>query len=196
VAHNVTSTPGPGVDRSGNSVVDPTANVVRDIKAAVQRLDDLREADRRYLEAETRHLHEIQVLQGDHARELRTAESARLDAIRAVDAAAVQRAADVAGVVATTLANQVATSAEALRTQVTATAAAQTAALTASLEPIKTDLAGVIAKQYVAQGAKAQDQEGTVDRRASAGLLVAVASVGSVLLLGSFTILLTILFRG
>ena len=42
--------PGPGVDRFGTPVVDPTQNVLDLVEAAIKRQDDLRMADRNYLE--------------------------------------------------------------------------------------------------------------------------------------------------
>ena len=80
--------PGLGVDYQGNPVVDPTKNVLDLVAAAIKRQDDLREA-------ESRHVREIAGLRAEYTAELRKAETARIDAIRAVDVGAVNRAAEV-----------------------------------------------------------------------------------------------------
>lgn len=139
--------PGPGVDAGGVPVIDPTANVLDLVRAAIQRQDDLREAA-------DRHVREISSLRADYDAQLRRAETARIDAIRAVDVGAVNRAAEVALTQASTLAAQVAQSAETLRTQVAAAATAATVNLTAALEPIQKDIADLRRAQYEAQGVK------------------------------------------
>jgi hypothetical protein len=143
------TTPGPATDAKGNPVVDPTANVLALVAAAIQRQDDLRDA-------EARHLREVSDIRAAYAADLRHAETQRIDAIRAVDVAAVQQASQVSATQASTLAAQVATSAETLRTQVAAAATAATVALAAALEPIQKDIADLRRAQYEAQGQKTQ----------------------------------------
>lgn len=154
--------PGPGVDAAGRPVVDPTANVIAILEAAVKRQDDLRIAHER-------HTHEIRVLQRDHDTDLREAESKRIDAIRAVDVAAVNRAAEVSAAQALTLATQVATSADTLRIQVATTATAFDAKLAAALEPISKDIADLRRVQYESVGQRTQVVEG----RATSGAVYA-----------------------
>jgi hypothetical protein len=139
---------GIGVDAEGGPVIDPTQNVLDLVKAAIQRQDDLREM-------EARHVRELLAIRGEHTRDMRKAETDRIDAIRAVDVGAVNRAAEVSTQQALTLANQVAVSAETLRTQVAAAASAATVALAAALEPIQKDIADLRRAQYEAQGVKA-----------------------------------------
>jgi hypothetical protein len=131
--------PGPGVDASGQAVVDPTKNVLDLVEAAVRRLDDL--ADLR-----DEHTREMTVLRDAHAVEIRKAESARIDAIRQIDVQAVQRASEVANIAATTLAAQVTTTAEAMRVQ-----------LTAALSPIQKSIEDLRRAQYEAQGQRQPD---------------------------------------
>jgi hypothetical protein len=171
------STPGPGVDAQGKPVIDPTQNVLQLVAAAIQRQDDLREqADR--------HVREIAALRAGYDEELRKAETARIDAIRAVDVGAVNRAAEVSAQQATTLAAQVATSAETLRTQVAAAATAATVALAAALEPIQKDIADLRRAQYEAQGVKSNVGEARLNLGAIFGGVAAlVALVGLVILL-------------
>jgi VIT1/CCC1 family predicted Fe2+/Mn2+ transporter len=165
--------PGAGVDASGNPVLDPTKNVLDLVEAAVVRLNDLREADlehRKELDLERReHRLEVRGLQKD----LRDAETARIDAIRAVDVGAVQRAAEVQADVATALANQVALSAETLRNTVSETATAGATALAQALDPLQKAIDDLRRAQYEAQGKQGQ----VVDSRAGlAGIYALVAT--------------------
>jgi hypothetical protein len=137
---------------------DPTKNVLDLVEAAILRQDDLRMAGER-------HIREVAELRADYEDKLRKAETARIDAIRAVDVGAVNRAAEVAATAATTLAAQVDVSAETLRNQVAAAASAQTVALAAALEPVQKDIADLRRAQYEAQGQKTQ----VVETRAAGG---------------------------
>jgi hypothetical protein len=149
--------------------IDPTKNVLDLVAAAIQRQDDLREAA-------AAHVQEIARLRANYDQRLREAETARIDAIRAVDVGAVNRAAEVSAQQAMTLAAQVATSAETLRTQVAAAATAATVALAAALEPIQKDIADLRRAQYEQAGQKAQVVEGTADRRGGTMSVIAVVS--------------------
>lgn len=139
--------PGPAVDASGQTVIDPTENVQNLLGAAVQRIDDLRE------EA-TAHTRDIMALRSDYEERLRIAETARINAIRAVDVGA-----------AAILANQVSASAEALRAQVEATRVTTAQSLAAALEPIQKDIADLRRVQYEQQGQKSAgiEQQGTTN---------------------------------
>lgn len=141
--------PGIAVDARGGAVVDPTRNVLDLVEAAVTRLDDLRMADRLRLEqvrsadllrvndlrdaarqrqndlsaAENRRIDEQATLHAAFQEKLAQAETKRIDAIRAVDVAAVATASERAAQQANVLQTQVATSAETLRALVATTAA-------------------------------------------------------------------------
>jgi len=167
------SVPGPGVDAQGRVVLDPTANVLGLVEAAVQRLDDLRKA-------EAHHVREIVKIRAEYDEKLRDAESQRIDAIRAVDVGAVQRAAEVA-----------ATQAEALRNQVAVTQSAAQTALTAALDPIQKDIADLRRAQYEAQGKTAQ----VVERRASTGAVFAAIGLGVSLLIALVIVVTFIIAR-
>jgi len=175
------SNPGPGVDASGRPVVDPTANVIANLNAAVQRQDDLREM-------ESRHVRELMTTRADFIDQLRLAESARIDAIRAVDVGAVNRAAEVSAQQATTLAAQVATSAETLRTQVAAAAIASSTALAAALDPIQKDIADLRRAQYEAQGQKTQ----VVETRSGSSITILVVGIGISTLLSMVSIVIVL----
>jgi hypothetical protein len=172
---------GAAVDSQGRPTRDPTENVRALTEAAVQRLDDLAslraEYDKRLVDQRNRFnasidkqrvRYERELRESD--KELRKAESDRIDAIRAVDVGAVQRAAEVS-----------AAQAEALRNTVAAAAAAAATALGAALDPIQKDIADLRRAQYEAQGQKAQVVEargvttGVIALITLAGFLVMVA---------------------
>lgn len=150
--------PGPSTDRHNEPVVDPTANVLLLVEAAVKRIDDI---------AELRAKQESHIadLRADYDQKLRIKEAERIDAIRAVDVSNVQRAADV-----------VATQAETLRKQVTDTATAFAVSLSAALQPILKDIADLRQVQYETAGGKAQTvetREVTSGHISTTGLIVA-----------------------
>jgi hypothetical protein len=156
---------GPATDARNMPVVDPTANVLAVIQSANRRQDDLREMSQMY-EAK------IADLRASHATDISEKETARIDAIRAVDTGAVTRAAEVAAAQAATLQVQVVTTAEAARV-----------ALAAALEPIQKDIAELRKTQYEQQGQRAQQAEGKTDKRdynaTLIGILALIAIVAS-----------------
>lgn len=181
-------TPGPGVDADRGTSVDPTKNVLDLVHASERRLDDLREA-------ESRAVREIMAMDRQYQAELRVAESARVDANRAVDNAASTRAAEVQAAAAQALAAVVATTSETLRAQDANTATTLAAALVTALDPIKTAIADLQRTQYETAGGKASTREGAGDRRASTGTVVAVGGLALALLALTVTILLAALGR-
>jgi cobalamin biosynthesis Mg chelatase CobN len=170
--------PGPGVDIAGHPVRDPTENVKDLMDASIKRIDDLREMETRHQDRirilMMGHVTEMANLRGEFGEKLRNAESDRINAIRAVDVAAVQRAAEVADLRAQTLAAQVAQSAETLRVQVAAVAAASATELTRALEPIQRAIDDLRKSQYEAQGQKTQ----VVEARGSSTTMIAMAAIG------------------
>jgi hypothetical protein len=171
------------------------------LEAAVRRLDDLRYEEGRHTEAavkrlddlldmETRHQDRVRLLMMEHVKatadlrgefgeKLRDAESKRIDAIRAVDVGAVQRAAEVSAAQAQTLANQVAVSAEALRAQVAAAQSAAATSLAAALDPIQKDIADLRRAQYEAQGQKINVTEA---RGSNAAVMAAIGLAATVII--------------
>jgi len=130
------STNGIGVDAHGGPVIDPTANVLSLVDAAVKRLDDLAEADRRSNHLEHEHVREIATLRASHEKELRDMEAFRLNAIRQVDQLAVSTAADRALQAIQALAATTASNADNLRNALASTAttiATQTTAANAAM---------------------------------------------------------------
>jgi TolA-binding protein len=170
------------VDAFGNPVLDPTRNVRDLVEAAIMRQDDLRAA-------ESRHVREITSLRAEYQQELRKAETERIDAIRAVDVGAVQRAAEVQATQAAALAAQVAASAEAMRTQVAAAATAAQTSLSAALVPIQDAIADLRRAQYEAQGQKTQVVEAQTSR---SGIYAAIGAVAALLVIGLTVVALVV----
>lgn len=136
-------------------VYDPSKNVDTLVAAAIQRQDDLRSM-------ESAHIRELLAMDREHSRELRQAEAERIDAIRAVDVGAVQRAAEVQAAQQQALAAQVATTADAFRVSL----AAALAPITTSVDDLRTkDIADLRRAQYEAQGQKTQVVESSTGTR-------------------------------
>lgn len=171
---------GPATDRHNTPVVDPSVNVIALNEAAVQRLDDLRNAAALLGTSEHTHLRELLEVRSVYEERLRQAETARIDAIRAVDVGAVQRAAEVA-----------AAQAEALRNQVAAAATATAAALAAALDPIQKSIDDLRRAQYEAQGQKTQ----VVEQRAGTGALMAAVGLGITTLVTLISVVAFLLSR-
>jgi hypothetical protein len=153
--------------------VDPTANVLNLVREAITRQDDLRDLA-------SAHSKEVADLRAHYDGLLRAAETARIDAIRAVDVGAVNRAAEVAATQANTLAGQVATSAETLRNQVAAAATAAATALAAALSPIQAAVEDLRRAQYETQGQKSQvieTRDTTAASRLNANLVVGIVGL-------------------
>ena len=143
----------PGFCPAGISL-DPTANVISLVQAETRRQDDLRIAHQNLQAQEILRLDDLAKLREQHAAELRIAESARIDAIRAVDQGNVTRASEVAAAQATALASQLQVSAEALRAQVEATRITTADTLAAALSPIQNDVSVLREVQFRQQGEK------------------------------------------
>ena len=128
---------------------DPTKNVLDFVTAAIARVDDLREA-------ESRHQHEVARLLTERVESMMAAESHRIDAIRAVDVEAVQKASTAAAAQAGVLAATQQATAEALRTQVADTATLAETRLAAALQPMVRDVAELQKRAWEAAGGKTQ----------------------------------------
>jgi hypothetical protein len=151
-------TPGIGVDAKGGAVIDPTKNVL-DLVAAQQKAAE----DIRVLESAWRDRWELR--EREHNKELRDAESQRIDAIREVDVGNVQRAAEVQTGVATALDGKVVAAASAFENR-----------LTATIEPIQRRIDDLTRAQYEAQGQKTQVVETRSAVEDMAPVLAAIAT--------------------
>ena len=170
---------------------DPTKNVLDLVNAAIARVDDLREA-------ETRHQTEIARLLVGRVEAMMAAESNRIDAIRAVDVDAVQKASTAANAQATALAAQVVQSAEALRAQAAATAVLNESRLAVALDPITKAVAELRQMQYKQQGERAQVQESREKGGATSnwmGLVVAISIGVGTLVLGVAAVAVSVIMR-
>lgn len=158
--------PGVGTDAQGRVVIDPTLNVIALHEAGMQRQDDLRKSENKRIRDRVHMEARISILRAEHSKEIRKSESARLDAIRGVDQAAVMASASAAETRAATLAAQVALSADAMRTQVAATAQAAQENLTRALDPIQKDIGELRQVQYTTAGSKAEVAETKIESHA------------------------------
>jgi uncharacterized protein YhfF len=154
----VSSDGGPATNSQNQPVQDPTLNVKELNAAGIATEAALREMS-------TAHLTSFIEIESRHTKELREAESGRLDAIRAVDQANVARAQEVSSAQAAALATSVIQSAEALRVQVEATRITTQDQLETALGPIRTQVESLRQTQFQQQGEKAAVTEGTGDDR-------------------------------
>jgi hypothetical protein len=168
--------PGPATDRTGAPVLDPSPNVLDWVEAAIKRQDDLRFAESEHIReiiairsanedkmraAQDAHAH----TRADYEEKLRDKESARIDAIRAVDVGAGNRAAEVGAQAAAALAAQLVATADASRASTAAAAAASVTSLSAALEPIQKDIRDLRDAQSRGQGGKEHVVEATSENR-------------------------------
>lgn len=118
-----------------------------DLKEAVARMDDLRNA-------ETRRVNEQMQLRAEYNKQLGEAESKRIDAIRSVDVAAVAVASERATQQASVLASQVVASAETLRNLVSSTAATVAQQLAGISSQLSDRISSLEKSQYQDSGNK------------------------------------------
>lgn len=191
--------PGPGVDASGQAVIDPTSNVKALAAADSKRQDDLRGQSEFWLLREmalrATHDQEFRALESAHAKEVREKNDARLDAVRNVDVQTSQQQAQDADTRAATLAKTVTDSAEAMRTQVIQSQLAATSYVDTQIQPLKHDLAEVRQWQFEQQGSRAATVE-TKTTSAQAWVVIGVIAAvlfgafGSLIALGSLIFLI------
>lgn len=193
--------PGPGVDASGQAVIDPTSNVKDLNEAAQKRQDDLRTQSEFWLLREmtlrAEHEQEMRTKDAEHAKELREKNDARLDAVRNVDVQTSQQQAQDADTRAATLAKTVTDSAEAMRTQVVQSQLAATSYVDTQIQPLKHDLAEVRQWQFEQQGSKAGTAESSTDHRAGISqtwVIIGIVVTGIVGLLGFLVALGALIF--
>jgi hypothetical protein len=155
-------------DTGSDVLADPTQNVRELFEAGMQRQDDLRELTAHYTELlatiRQAHINEVSDLRHRYEAELRASETKRLDSIRQVDQAQVQRTADVQTAAAATLAGQVVAMAEAVR--ITSKA---------DLEPIQKSIDDLRKAQYEQAGSRQQVGESRLNYGAILGGLSLVA---------------------
>jgi hypothetical protein len=160
----------PGKNAFGDTVIDPTENVIALSDASNRRQDDLRvaEAERqrdirhfqdklldekiRRMEEQAIHQDRIAILRADHNKEIRHMESDRVDKIRSVDVANAAATATQLLSAVTTLATTAQATAETLRNQVAATAAAVASQTERVVNPILERVALLEKSSYTGAG--------------------------------------------
>jgi len=157
-------------DAQGNPAIDPTANVIALVDLNVKRLDDLRELDSTWTER-------MAATRAAHQAELAVKESARIDANRTTDLAAVQSAAAVTAASAQALAKTVVDTAEAARASQLATAVTVGETLTRTVEPLIRQIAELQRVQYEQAGLRAGVTETRVGSQVTFGQIVGVVAI-------------------
>ena len=170
------SNSGPAADSQDPSGKDPTTNVLALVDAAVNRLDDLREATNNKLDAEIGHVKELSDLRAAHISEIRALESDRLDKIREVDVLARNTAADRAADAISALAATTATNAENIRNAMTATATAIATQTAGTVSTITERIAALEKSSYEGQGRQAVSDPALGELAAQVKALVAAQS--------------------
>jgi tetrahydromethanopterin S-methyltransferase subunit F len=185
-------------------LIDPTANVQRELAAEKSRQDDLRAAnDRRIDDLRKQQMaYEgiIQKVREKAQQDLSAAESKRIDAInlaetRRLDAvlaeqkSAVALASEKTAAQAAALATQVLASAEALRAQVAATSATTTQQTTQLRDSLEKRLQTVEQNQYQGVGAGTQRIESRQTSQWLIGLIVGVVFTGLISIVGTILII-------
>ena len=170
-------------------VIDPTANVLSHVAAAVTRLDDLRDSEAKRLDDAVSHLKEVVALQAVHTaevvaiqaahqKELALAEQKRLDAISATGGADINATRERTTAAATALQTQIQTMADSMRQQLQGTATL-----------LQDRIGAVERQQYENRGSRMQETEGRQQSQwaIAAGMSVfglGVAIAGVVIALG------------
>jgi hypothetical protein len=179
-------------------LIDPTANVLSLVAAAIARQDDLRVAENKRTDdlrkQQMTYEKELQTVRDQAQKDLTNAESNRINAItlaesRRIDALlaaatnAVALASEKAGAQAATLAQQVATSAEALRAQVAATASSTNALITQVRETLEGRLTKVEQNQYQSGGRESVSDRADLVSQAAQAASIASAQTNRNLLI-------------
>jgi len=162
---------GPATDSHGHIARDPTENVKNIIKSEVRRLDDLRASELKAIREQShseikgiaREIKDFKV----YIKAIAKAETKRINAIRAVDVAAVAVANTAAENRATTLAGQV-----------NAAKDAQVVSMKAETDPIRKDIGDLRQSQWTIAGGREQ----VVETRATSSNWAIWAGVGAAVL--------------
>lgn len=170
----IDESPGPGVDRLGQAVVDPTKNVL-DLVAAESKFQNAMR------EIEARHIRELMDRDEKHAKELRDAESKRLDAIREVDVANVQRAAQDATDRALVLDSKQQSTADAFRIS-----------LAAELDPLKKDIAELRQSQFEIAGGTIVSKDTKLSRATTNALIATGIGIVMTFIIGAAAIVIAL----
>jgi poly-gamma-glutamate capsule biosynthesis protein CapA/YwtB (metallophosphatase superfamily) len=160
--------------------VDPTANVLSLVAAAMQRQDDLRAAETKRRDdlfaAEQRHRAEIREQMNTQLDARLNAEKERVNALLAAAQSAVALDRTRAELTASALAERVDTSAKTLSAQVETTAKAAESAVVAAATSLNSRIAPLEQFRFEQGGAKTQQVEGKSDNRWVIGIAISAPS--------------------
>ena len=171
--------PGLGIDSFGGQVIDPTANVLALVEAAVARQDDLRKADAMLQNARIQGLADLVKQQATHQKKSNKQESQRLNAIRQVDVLAVNTSAAQSLQAIQALAATTTTNAENLRNALTATASTIATQTAATVSAITDRLAALEKSSYEGKGKEAVSDPQLLELVASVKALSSARSEGT-----------------
>ncbi len=171
-------------------VIDPTANVLSLVSAAIARQDDLRHLENKRLDDlrnQERYFNERLTAAESYRIDAQAlAESRRIDALLAAATNNVALASEKQSAAASTLAAQVSSSAEALRAAVAATAQQNSQAIGTLRDTLDKRLTDVEQRQYQTGGRDIQRDAGRQGSQWATGQLVAIFA----LLVGTATAIL------
>jgi hypothetical protein len=159
--------------------IDPTANVLSLVGAAMQRQDDLRAAEQRRLDDLARVQEHCDRESDDLREKLRRAESARIDAVNLAESRRVDSRLDQQQQSVAIASKEAAATAEALRSTVASTAEALRAQGAATTLGINAAIKVLEEKQYQAGGRDLQRVEG---RQSSQYLIAFLVSLPAMIL--------------
>lgn len=161
----------------GSPLIDPTKNVLDLVAADARRQDELAAQESKHFRELLAERDKLFDLRAQDAREIREAESNRIDAIRAVDVETGNKAAVVASAQITALAASTTVLADTLRAQVAVAATASDIALKAALTPIQNDVAELRRVQYQQQGERASRTESKDSTQWSTSTIISLFAV-------------------
>jgi hypothetical protein len=185
MSENTSQPPGPSTDAQGRTAVDPTRNVKALSKSDTRRQDDLRHQDQLHIRA-------IAKLGRSHAKEIRTLESKRIDAILLNVADTARTTAAAAELRATALANQASITADAMRAQVAVVAQASNDTLDRRFGPIQNSIEEIRRFQFQSEGGKQQ----VVETRSTSTHWGVWVAIGVAVMVGMGTMLVSLISVG
>jgi hypothetical protein len=163
------------MESKSNVPIDPTANVLKLVESSIKRLDDLSANDNASFREVISLNKEILNLHIAYQKELRVVESARLDAIRTVDAGALALANEKAAAQASLLATQLQQYDERSRNLQATTATTIATQFTNTISPIVERLGALEKFQYGNMGTTQGKEQMSKSIIAIIGLCILIA---------------------
>ena len=167
-------------------LIDPTANVLQLVAAAMERQDDLRLAESRHRDAisvlRDKLSREIREAERNGQRDLALAESRRIDALIEAQDQRVTLASSKAELTAVALAERVDASAKALAASVEASAKALAATVETTAKTLSERIVPLEQFRYEQAGSSSQRTEGRAQNQWAIGVVIAVPSFATALI--------------